>query len=49
MNNPEQCKRFGEAGRKRVEEQFSWSAIADQTIELYRTLINQSGLKSQHG
>jgi starch synthase len=49
MNNPEQCKRFGEAGRKRVEEQFSWSAIADQTIELYRTLINQSRSKSQRG
>ncbi len=41
LNDPEKCKRFGEAGRKRVQEKFSWSAIADQTIELYRTLINQ--------
>ncbi len=40
MNNPETCKRFGEAGRRRVEEKFSWSAIADQTIELYQRLIN---------
>ncbi|WP_433971968.1 glycogen synthase [Tunturiibacter lichenicola] len=38
LENPEKAKRFGEAGRKRVEETFSWSAIADQTIELYRQL-----------
>jgi starch synthase len=35
----EKAKRFGEAGRKRVEETFAWTAIADQTIELYRKLI----------
>jgi starch synthase len=39
LANPEKCRQFGEAGRKRVEETFSWSAIADQTIELYRSLI----------
>ncbi len=39
MNDPEKCRRFGEAGRKRVEEKFSWSAIADQTIQLYEELI----------
>lgn len=39
LSNPEKCKRFGEAGRKRVEEKFSWTAIADRTIDLYRTLI----------
>jgi alpha-maltose-1-phosphate synthase len=33
------ARAFGEAGRKRVEEKFSWSAIAEQTIELYRQLI----------
>jgi glycogen synthase len=31
-------RRFGSNGRKRVEEQFSWSAIADRTLELYRSL-----------
>ena len=35
------CKRFGEAGRKRVEDIFSWTAIADQTIDLYRHLISK--------
>lgn len=39
LADPEKAKRFGEAGRKRVEETFAWAAIADQTIELYRELI----------
>jgi starch synthase len=41
MNDPERCRQFGEAGRRRVEEQFSWTAIAHQTIALYRHLIDQ--------
>jgi starch synthase len=39
LADPEKAKRFGEAGRRRVEETFAWSAIADQTISLYRRLI----------
>ncbi len=39
LADPAKCERFGKAGRKRVEETFAWSAIADQTIDLYRTLI----------
>jgi alpha-maltose-1-phosphate synthase len=39
LADPEKCKRFGEAGRRRVEEKFSWTAIADQTISLYRDLV----------
>ena len=39
LNNPEKCKRFGEAGRRRVEQTFSWTAIANQTIDLYGSLI----------
>jgi alpha-maltose-1-phosphate synthase len=38
MADPEKCKRFGAAGRKRVEEKFGWPAIAKQTAELYRGL-----------
>ncbi len=30
---------FGLNGRKRVEETFSWTAIAEQTLELYRSLV----------
>jgi starch synthase len=39
LHNPEKARAMGEAGRKRVEDHFSWSAIAAQTIELYRSLI----------
>jgi starch synthase len=39
LNDPAKAKRYGEAGRKRVEENFAWSAIADQTIALYSKLI----------
>jgi len=42
LADPEKAQRFGEAGRKRVEETFAWSAIADQTIELYRQLMRTS-------
>src|SRR6202167_933798 len=37
--DPTKCRRFGEAGRKRAEEKFSWTSIAKQTIDLYQTLI----------
>lgn len=41
LNDADKCKRFGKAGRRRVEEKFSWSAIAAQTIALYRRLIEE--------
>jgi len=39
LEDPEKCKRFGDAGRRRVEEFFSWTAVARQTIRLYEQLI----------
>ena len=39
LADPAKAKRFGEAGRKRVEDTFAWSAIAGQTIDLYRKLV----------
>ncbi len=39
LADPEKCRRFGEAGRKRAEQKFSWTSIADQTIALYETLV----------
>src|SRR5262249_25351758 len=38
MRNPQLRERFGKAGRSRVEEHFSWSAIAEKTKKLYETL-----------
>jgi alpha-maltose-1-phosphate synthase len=40
LADPEKCRRFGQAGRKRAEDKFSWSSIADQTIALYQELID---------
>lgn len=39
MADPHLCRRFGQAGRKRVEEKFGWPAIAKRTVELYGKLI----------
>ena len=39
LADPERAKALGTAGRKRVEAHFSWTAIADQTIALYRQLV----------
>ena len=39
MAQPELRMRFGRAGRKRAEEKFSWSAIAQQTRKLYLQLL----------
>ncbi len=41
LSDPEKCRQFGDAGRRRVEELFSWTAIAQQTIRLYERLIEQ--------
>ena len=41
LGDPARAKQFGEAGRRRVEERFSWSAIAAQTIELYTGLLGR--------
>ena len=39
MADPELRLRMGAAGRRRVVDHFSWSAIAGQTVDLYRSLI----------
>jgi starch synthase len=40
LADPALAKTMGEAGRKRVEDQFSWTAIATQTIGLYQELLD---------
>jgi alpha-maltose-1-phosphate synthase len=39
MKDRQLRERFGKAGRKRVEENFSWAAIAEKTKRLYETLM----------
>ena len=43
LRDPARAKAMGEAGRKRVEGHFSWTAIAAQTIELYKKLVAARG------
>ncbi len=35
VSDPERARAYGEAGRKRATEEFSWQRIADQTAALY--------------
>jgi len=39
MADPERREQMGAAARKRVEEQFSWRAIAEQTLAFYKELV----------
>jgi starch synthase len=43
LADPTKAKCMGEAGRRRVEETFAWSAIAEQTIALYESLLQKQG------
>jgi len=37
----EWARRLGLAGRKRVEEHFSWTAIAETTKKMYQQLLDE--------
>ena len=39
MANPDLCAAYGRRGRQRVEQHFSWEAIAQQTCEYYQSLL----------
>jgi starch synthase len=36
----ERARRFGEAGRQRCIDEFSWARIAEQTLEIYRKVAS---------
>lgn len=38
VSDPEAAARMGEAGRKRAEEHFSWSTIAESTQQVYQSV-----------
>jgi glycogen synthase len=39
LDNPELGARMGKAGRRRVEEKFSWTSVAEQTEKVYAEAI----------
>lgn len=40
INRPDEAKRLGELGRQRIEDAFSWDAIARRTAEVYQDTID---------
>lgn len=40
LADPDLAERMGRAGRERAVEKFSWSTIAEETVELYRSLVS---------
>jgi alpha-maltose-1-phosphate synthase len=41
VSDPERAREMGEASRRRATEHFSWTSIAERTLEVYRTVIAQ--------
>jgi glycogen synthase len=41
LADPEEARAMGAAGRRRVEERFSWASVAARTAELYREAIEE--------
>jgi len=39
LKDPERTKTWGENGRKRVLQYFTWRKAAEQTLEIYKTLL----------
>ena len=39
LGDPQRAADMGAAGRKRAEDHFAWTAIAERTMEVYRTVL----------
>ena len=39
VSDPVRARRFGQAGRRRAVESFSWSSIGDQTMAVYESVL----------
>jgi starch synthase len=45
LADPERSRRMGEAGRRRAVDEFSWRAIAEQTVALYERTVAAGDLE----
>ncbi len=43
LDDPQKAKQMGKAGLERARDYFSWEAIGDQTLELYKSLVKEEG------
>jgi glycogen synthase len=41
LDDPKRARQMGVAGRKRVEEKFSWASVAERTEQIYREAIEE--------
>jgi glycosyltransferase involved in cell wall biosynthesis len=39
FNNPESLESLGRAGRQRMLTRFTWKRAAEETVDVYRTVI----------
>ncbi len=39
LKDPQRAKKWGENGRQRVIEYFSWKKVAEQTLDVYKSLL----------
>jgi starch synthase len=46
LSDPDRAREMGRAGRRRVLERFTWGAVADRTLDLYRRLVSGSAVSS---
>jgi len=44
LADPGRARRMGEAGRRRAVDEFSWRAVAEQTVALYERAVAAGGL-----
>jgi starch synthase len=42
LADPARADAMGRAGRARAVEHFSWAAIAEQTLEVYRSVVSST-------
>jgi alpha-maltose-1-phosphate synthase len=45
LRDPDRAREMGRAGRRRVLERFTWSAVAERTLAVYRRTLEQAALK----
>jgi alpha-maltose-1-phosphate synthase len=44
LQAPERMQAMGRKARERVEKRFSWTSIAQRTLEFYRALTRAGGM-----
>ncbi|MBW4719276.1 glycogen synthase [Saccharothrix obliqua] len=40
LGDPAKARAFGEAGRERAVREFSWATVAEQTVDVYRSVLS---------